>query len=160
MRRIAWVVGGVVAVCFGISAVWGVDYLLVTHGWLGNSDNGPAPTTPQGKVPQHAMTTGSLIANIAFFVIFIAIVVTGGYLLAKRRTARDAARRPGEEDDYGILGGLRRRRMGERTFDPIGGAQSTAPPILAEPADPRQLPGDIEREANELRANNHLDPRG
>ncbi len=154
VRRLGIIVGAVVTVCVGVSAVWSVDWFLIQHGLLGQgSAPQPAPVATPETSAQHATSTVNTLTNIIFILIFVALICVVGYFLFKRRSARDAARGPGDLDDYSLLSPMRRRRLGDRTLDPIGSAPGprAAPVQLAEPADPRELPADVaRREAENL----------
>jgi hypothetical protein len=140
VRKFAWFVLGVFTICLGISAVWAVDIFFVEHGLLGDKSPAPVPPSSVGHAPHVPMTLTNKILNVVFLLVLLTILVFFGYLIAKRRTARDAARLPGEVDEFGILGPFRRRRQGDRTID----SASVRPPVeLPEPADPRQLPSEV-----------------
>jgi hypothetical protein len=153
VRRVAWIVLGVVALCLGVGSVWGVDLFLVDHNALGTDDGSPVVTPTTGAKGAHQpMTTSSIVINVVGLLLFTAILVVAGRILVKRRAARDAVRLPGEVD-LGIFGQPRRRWTRDRTLDPIGGPPpGAAPAAVAEPADPRLLPADVARQVREERA--------
>jgi hypothetical protein len=144
VRRFGWVVLGVFMICLGISVVLSLDYVAVQHGVLGSNTTPPPDTAVH---PAHVpMSLGTKITSVVFLLALLAIVAVCGYLLAKRRSARDAARLPGEVDEFAVLGpfGWRRRRPGDH--DDARPAPTPVPEELPEPPDPRQLPADVARE--------------